>query len=501
MMLTISMAKCISATKNGSFKTSDLKLANPLTYDDIVFLSEYLRRTPLTDIELSLYVTEENLRGLIELSKAISKNNQLTRLKFAIEGSEIHLRSRDNLIFSVMNYFSNRQVRAMYHLVYDALVNMVKGKPLLSQLVVDLEPVETPASTSQSYRFSKNLQKSPLLHTLDLNFAVEKNANLPILDKTNHNTTLVDLRLRGMSFGKDVLHYLKQTHGLRVLMLDDMLFEVSDISLLDHVLKSNTGLMLLTMTNTNIGQIANPQLINSLKHCSKLAYLDLSKNNLSRLNIDELCTYLAHNPEKLLELDLTHNAYMADDAHKLAQALTHTKHIEKLIIDYNYIENEGVQSIIELLKSNRQITSISMSHNCRYGLSNDTINAFCSFLKDPECQLEELNFVQKTTIDQFKMLGDAIMANSSLVSVNLNFHTDTIFGIIYKIQIQEHIDGLEPLIDRFFKQIKATDPEPLLEAQSPVKEHIPLKEDLFSAQKTDKKNEPIESELYSPQLN
>ncbi|MBL7478897.1 type IV secretion protein Dot [Legionella bononiensis] len=499
-MLTISIAKCLNATKNGSFKTSDLKLASPLTYDDMVFLSEYLRITPLTELDLSLDVTGENVSGLSELSKVVRQNTQLTKLKFTVEGTEFHLRSRDNLILSILNYFSNSQVRTMNGIVYDALVNMVKDKPQLETLFVNLELIETSASTSQCYNFAKNLQKSPLKF-LDLNFAVDKNAELPILNKKVPNTTLVDLKLRSMSYGKDIVQCLQSTQALRVLVLDDMLFEASDIPLLEHVFKSNANLTLLALSNTNIGQIASPQLVNSLKYCTNLAYLDLSKNNLSRLNIDDLCVYLTKAPENLVELDLTHNTYMASDAKKLAEALANNKKIQKLIIDYNYIENEGLQSIIELLKTNRQITSISMSHNCRYGLSNETISALCSFLEDPECQLEELGFVQKTNIEQFKMLGDAIMANSSLVSVNINFHLDTIFGIIYKIQIQEHIDGLQPLIAKFYEQINASPKEPLPDNKPSSQTTINLEDGFFPNQSIDKKDENADSEQSSLQLN
>ncbi len=493
------MAKCLNATKNGSFKTSDLKLASPLTYDDMVFLSEYLRITPLTELDLSMDVTVENVSGLSELSKVVNQNTQLTKLKFTVEGTEFHLRSRDNLILSILNYFSNNQVRTMNGMVYDALVTMVKDKPLLEKLSVNLELIETSASTSQCYKFAKNIQKSPLKF-LDLNFAVDKNAQLPILNKKIPNTTLVDLKLQGMSYGKDIVQYLQNTHSLRVLLLDDMVFDASDIPLLETVFKSNTHLTLLALSNTNIGQIASPQLVNSLKYCSKLAYLDLSKNNLSRLNIDDLCVYLADDPENLIELDLTHNTYMASDAKKLAEVLAKNNTIQKLIIDYNYIENEGLQSIIDLLKTNRQITSISMSHNCRYALSNETINALCTFLQDPECQLEELGFVQKTNIEQFKMLGDAIMANSSLVSVNLNFHLDTIFGIIYKIQIQEHIDGLQPLIAKFYEQINTTPQKPLLDNKASNQITINQEDGFVANQNADIKDEHLESEQSSLQL-
>jgi Ran GTPase-activating protein (RanGAP) involved in mRNA processing and transport len=447
-MLTLSLAKCIKATKNGSFRTADLKPAYPLTCDDLVFLSEYFRLTPLTEIELSIDVTAENITGLKELSKTIGQNKELIGLRFQVEQSEFHLGSRDNLMLSILNYFTNRQVTKMNSLIYDAMVNMVKNKPDLKMLNINLEAIDTPANSRQAYRFATTLQ-STALEFLDLNFKVEKNAELPILDKIEPNFNLIDIKLKGITMGRDILKSIQRTHSLRLLLIDDMLFEPSDIDILGNIFKCNPSMSLLSITNTNIGQIESPQLLDKLKFCPDAAYIDLSGNNFSQLNIDALCNFLATETDDLKELNISHNTFMASEAKKLADVLARNKKIETLILDGNYIEDEGLQAIIQLLHINKTINTLSMSKNTRYAISDATVDALCALLRDPECQLEELNFVQITSLEQLRKLGDAIMANSSLVAVKLDFHTSSILGVIYQIQIQEHLDGLTPLIGKF----------------------------------------------------
>lgn len=504
-MLTISLAKCLNATKNGSFKTADLKIANALTYDDMIFLAEYLKITPLTELDLSIEITAENISGLKTLSKTIGSKRELAKFRFAVEQTEFHLSANDNIVLSILNYFTNRMVRKMNGLVHDAMVNMVKNKPSLEKLNIDLEAIETPASSSHAYKFSRNLQNSPL-KTLDLNFKVEKNAELPILDKSRSNDTLVGLKLHGLTFGSDILRHLQHTHSLRVLAIDNMIFNPDDIPILENIFKSNASLSLVALTNTNIGQIDNPQLLASLKFCPKAAYMDLSGNNLSRWNIDALCTYLSNDGGNLIELDLSGNAYMPSDAKKLANSLLTNNKLTTLAINGSYIEDEGLQAIIELLKSNKHITSISMSKNCRFKVSDETVKALCALLTDPECQLEELNFVQNISLDQLEWLCNAILDNTSLISVNLNYLTNTIMGVIYKIKIQEHVDGLSPLVDLFISQINKTEEE---QNNTPEKKEntipnvnkvsVNLEDGFFPNKQADKTKTDVETPETSPQ--
>jgi hypothetical protein len=133
---------------------------------------------------------------------------------------------------------------------------------------------------------------------------------------------------------------------------------------------------------------------------------------------------------------------MPQDAIKIAKALAANITVEKLVIDDNYIEDEGLQALIHLLRTNRRITSLSMSNNCRYAVSDETIYSLCSFLREPDCQLTELDFTQNTNLTQLKLLFEAIQANNSLKEVNLNFKRAGILGSIMQTIIKEHIEGL-----------------------------------------------------------
>ncbi|HCR5147538.1 TPA: type IV secretion protein Dot, partial [Legionella pneumophila] len=66
-MLTLSLAKCINATKNAAFAIKDLDLSGPLSYEDVLFLAEYLKVTPVTDLDLSMTINRENSKALWDL--------------------------------------------------------------------------------------------------------------------------------------------------------------------------------------------------------------------------------------------------------------------------------------------------------------------------------------------------------------------------------------------------------------------------------------------------
>lgn len=442
-MLTISHGRCIKATKNGFFRVADLS-SGALTYDDMVFIAEYLRVTPVSAVDISMIITEENVRGLKELSQIISQKD-LVNLTFRATQTTLHLEPSNNVVETIINYFNNKPVKNFNKHIYDAMVRMVRNKSLLRDLTIDLAPIETPISNSQSYKFSKSIQNAPL-SSLDLNFMVNEDAKLPILDKSYPNHTLTHLKLQRLTFGRDMLNSLQNANALNALIIEDMQFHESDFQKIDAVLKGNERLVLFSLSKTNIGQIDCGPLFDSLKDCPSIAVLKLAENNLSLANSTALCDYLASNSQNLVELDLYKNTYMAPDAMKIAHALATNTQIERLIVTGNYIEDEGLRAIIEMAKANKQITALSIANTCRYRPSDETIQTLCTLLRDPDCQLRELNFVQNLHLNQLKMVCEAILANKTLTQVNLKYNFDSILGIIYKMKIEEHLDGLEPLV-------------------------------------------------------
>lgn len=134
-----------------------------------------------------------------------------------------------------------------------------------------------------------------------------------------------------------------------MLAIDDMQFEEHDLKLLANIMKSNSSLVALILGKTNLGQVNSPDVLTWLSACPNLNSLILIDNNLSRLNVDSLCELLANNLQALKNW-ICPKMYMGDDAIKIAKALTFNAHIETLVLDDNYIENEGLQAIINLVK-------------------------------------------------------------------------------------------------------------------------------------------------------
>ncbi|MFO2746408.1 Dot/Icm T4SS effector LegL3 [Legionella pneumophila serogroup 1] len=427
-MLTLSLAKCINATKNGAFAIKDLDLSGPLSYEDVLFLAEYLKVTPVTDLDLSMTITRENSKALWDLSQVIAKNSLLQKLTF-----EVHLDFdfyfKHNLPIRWLDFIDDYRLKKIAAPLHEALVNMLKNKPALNKLTIDFLAMETPFHNKHLDQLARSINKIPLNY-LNLGLSVTKETQVPLFKTKEPNQTLEFLILRGFNSGRNTLKYLPQTAALKMLAIDDMQFEEHDLKLLANIMKSNSSLVALILGKTNLGQVNSPDVLTWLSACPNLNSLILIDNNLSRLNVDSLCELLANNLQALKKLDLSKNAYMGDDAIKIAKALTFNAHIETLVLDDNYIENEGLQAIINLVKTNKNITSLSISNTCRYTPSNEIFHSLCDLLRDPGCQLKELKFNQDITLAQYLMLQHALNSNKTLEYIDFNFRNQNILEAI-----------------------------------------------------------------------
>lgn len=440
-MRTITYDHCIKATKNGLFRIADVSIGT-LSYEDLLFVAIYLRTADVNAIDLSMVITEDNVLALQVLSQVISEKDHLTQLKFKVFYTDHHLETSENLLETIINYFNNKSVKKFNKLIYEAMLTMVDNKPDLQDLTIDLDPVETPLDKKKAYKFAKCIQNYPL-SSLNLNFMVAENAKLPLLSK-GANQTLAHLKLQRLAFGHDVLHALQGTNALQSLVIEDMKFEEKDFQKIDAILEGNNKLECLSLSKTNLGQIDCRPLFDSLKKCAALKKLTLAENNLSFLNSSELCAYLAAAPN-LTEFDLHGNTYMAPDARRIAHSLENSTQMKRLIVDGNYIEDDGLRAIIDMIHAQKHYAALSISHTFRYQPSDETIERLCSLLRDPQCQLKEFTLLQKLPPSQLKKLCDAILENKSLTQANIKYNFDSIEDIIYKIKIQSHLDGLDPL--------------------------------------------------------
>lgn len=444
-MLTLSLAKCMNATKNGVFSIRDLDLIDPLSYEDVIFLSEYLKITPVTDLDLSMTVTKENSEALESLGQVIAQNPLLKKLVFEVT-LDFDFYFKHKLPIGLFDFIDEYRLKKIATRVNNAFISMLDNKPALNKLTIDLLPLDTPLDNKHIRGLTRAVNKSSLTY-LNLALSVDKGAQIPLFNTKQPNQSLRFLMLRGLTFGRDVLKYLPQTSALKMLAIGDMLFDKDDLQLLDQIMKANPSLDTLILGKTNIGQINSPRVFSWLTSCPKLNSLSLIENNLSLHNIDDICEFLASNPETLKELDLSKNAYMGRDAIKIAKSLASNTHLEELVLDDNYIEDEGLQAIINLVKTNRNIRSISISNTCRYNPSNETIQSLCNLLLDPECQLKELKFNQDITLVQYLILQYALDSNKSLESVDIKFRNQNILEMIFEKNNSSDLSNDEFSID------------------------------------------------------
>lgn len=452
-MLTLSLEQCLKATNNGTFSTKDLYLKAPLSSDDMDYLCDYLSATPIKAIDLNIEVTTYNAELLMELCNVIGNKTDLVKLNFEIEKLTYKPYFKNSRYFKILGFIDDFLINKINDKIIDALIGMVKNKPKLRELHVNLSALDMLVDEDRVVQFSKKIRKSPLT-SLSLNWEIEQGSKFPLLSSKNANCTLSEFKLKNCSNGADVLNYLEYTTGLKTLTLDGLLIKYSDCDKLKYILRSNKNLEVLSLAKSNLGQLDSTLVLDTLNRVTNLKFLDLTECNLSRYNIDALCNYLTDKACTLSELNITKNDFMSTDAIKIASALLKNTSIHKITIDQNLIEDEGLQTIIKMLKSNQNITQLYMSKNCRYATSDETIKELCSLLSDPECKISELVFDQKTSGDQIELLTKAILANKSLVKVVLNYNLLDPKLIFCKFQIENHLSGIDNME---LEQIKTID--------------------------------------------
>lgn len=444
-MITLSHAQCIEATKDGFFSVPALKMTAPLTLDDLAFLTEYLRITPLHGIDLSLEITRENVAGLFSLSHCIERKSELKKLTFGVtelpytkpkdEDEEEALDSLGDLI----DLFTHGREKKMNNMVLDAMVKMVNNKPNLQKITISLGKLSTNASSYQAQRMANAISQSPIT-SMNFDLSVIKGSKLPFLAK-QPKAELTHFQLYNCFHGTDALRTLQTTRSLKTLIIEGMQLSVDDLDLLDAILQKNPALVMLVLSKTNLGQLTPTPLIDKLKQYPNITCLDLSDDCLSRFDMDAICEYLSSISCTLTELDLSKNAFMGRDIVKITDALYSNKNVEKIVLDRNYIEDEGLQAVVKVLKYNHRIQMVSLSHVCRVIPSDESIDAMCALLRDPDCKLLSFSFYQKLSMDQLKKLAYAISDNKSLMDVRLNYNLPAIEGKFYKAVVDLRLYG------------------------------------------------------------
>lgn len=435
-MSTLSKEQCLKATHDGTFDSTKLELTAPLSPEDLDLLTEYLRTTKIHSLKLTLEIDQQVSQGLFKLARVIADKTELVKFHFTIE--ELYFVQLFSSV-PILGLFDQYRRGKLNDTVFDALVVMLKKKPLLTDLSIDLEAMDQALSTEQTGSLTWNIGRSPI-SSLYLNFKVEPGSRLPIVDRTQANHCLQHVVIHNTEFGNNVLEHLTYTHELKKLILSKLELRIKDLAHLVKVLENNPNLGYLSLNGFNIGQFDSPIFFDQLKKCANLLILDLSECDLSRFNVDLLCEYLSSSQCGLNELDLSQNTYMSGDFEKIATALRSASKLQKLMVNNNYIESAGLKELIKLCKVNKAITTLMISGTCRFEPQDDMIDELVDFLRSPDCQLKELYFNQALSTAQFIKLAEAILHNSSLSYVNLEYPS-SILGTLYRGQIRCRFNG------------------------------------------------------------
>jgi len=164
-------------------------------------------------------------------------------------------------------------------------------------------------------------------------------------------------------------NFLQKKNEMSVFSLEGTRFADynENIYALKQCLRKNSTLAEICLGSNNLGAYTEERVfasvISSLKGNSSLTYVDLSNNDISRMNCARLIAkYLATNPS-LIELDLSENDMPTRAAEVVMVSLKKNSTLERLSFGSNAISDKCVPVFTDALQSNSTLRTLDLKHN------------------------------------------------------------------------------------------------------------------------------------------
>ena len=189
------------------------------------------------------------------------------------------------------------------------------------------------------------------------------------------------------------------------------------INLLVPVLKVNTSLSSLNLSNNSIRHKGAKSLAQALRVNTSLSSLDLSGNSIDAEGANSLAQALRVNTA-LSSLDLSKNSIDAEGANSLAQALRVNTSLSSLDLSKNPIDAEGANSLAQALRVNTSLSSLNLSNN---SIRHKGAKSLAQALR-VNTSLSSLD-LSENPIDAkgAKSLAQALRVNTSLSYLDLSY--------------------------------------------------------------------------------
>ena len=405
------LQSCVDVIFHSLKKSSNLKILdlnnNSLSEEATNDLADVIRsNTSLEQLSLS----NNNLKtSTVVLLEALSEISALKRLDLSSNNmsgamvNELANVIKNNVSLEVLN-LSNNNLRSAVTVILEALKGITTLKTLnlggnnmsedVAEYLADVAEYLADVITKnihleELHLFNNNLQESVALVLQVLKgISYLKWLNLngnnmtgkvvyDLADVITNNTSLEALLLGGNNLQScvDVIfHSLKKSSNLKILNLDNNSLSEEATNDLADVIRSNTGLEQLSLSNNNV-KTSTVVLLEALSEISALKRLDLSSNNISGPMVNELANVIKNNVSlevlnlsnnnlcsvvtvilealkgitTLKTLNLGGNNMSEDVAEYLADVITKNIHVEELHLFNNNLQ-ESVALILQALK-------------------------------------------------------------------------------------------------------------------------------------------------------
>ncbi|KAM6968562.1 protein phosphatase 1 regulatory subunit 37 [Tautogolabrus adspersus] len=185
-------------------------------------------------------------------------------------------------------------------------------------------------------------------------------------------------------------------------------------------LRSNKALKELHLTDNQLNSYQDAlQLGDLLRYNTTLQTLQLSNNNVADAGLEELCDGLRHQAAGLKVLLLRNNQITADGMVHLAKALPVLRVLQVLDLGENLLGNEGIQEIREPLMQNLSVLQLGLA---KTDITCEGAVALAEFLAESH-QIEQLDLRHnEVKVGGLMALCLALRINSSLTALDVDPH-------------------------------------------------------------------------------
>ena len=210
-----------------------------------------------------------------------------------------------------------------------------------------------------------------------------------------------------------ILQVLKEISNLKLLDLDGNGLDAAVVDDLVDVIKSNSSLRSLSLSNNNF-HLSAVKILKALKEVFKVEHFYLDNNSMSDVIVDNLADMIKNNP--CLEILSLSNNSLRSSVNTVLQALKINSRLKKLSLSGNDTSGSIADDLADVIRSNTSLEELCLSGN---DLKSSVVVVFKALKEICNVRVLHLgnsNMPNEVAVD----LANVITNNSSLEALSLN---------------------------------------------------------------------------------